>query len=254
MGSRVLCALLLWTAASRAETLREAVDGYLRAAEGAPRPWKIAGNVGITVTEGNSDTLTVTAGAEGAREFEPWKILLKIRAIYAESGGVETANEQVFTERLERALTERSWLFQEFMLEHDEQEALSYRIQFTLGYKRQLVRREGFNLYAEAGGGVLYERFRAATETEGIAQLGFNLDWKLTDHLLFTQSFTIYPSFSEGGEYRFVSESVFTTPIGEKVDLRFSIIDKFDSQPPAGVKENDLQVTLSLAIRFTGAK
>lgn len=252
MWSRMLCGLLLMAAVSGAETLEEAVDGYLRAAEGTSKPWKITGNLGLTVTDGNSDTLTVTAGAEGVKEWDPWKLILKISAIYAESNSVETANEQIFKERLERALTERSWLFQEFMLEHDEQEALSYRIQFTLGYKRQLVKREKFNLFAEAGGGVLYEKFRTTTETEGIAQFGINFDWQITDQLLFTQSITIYPSLSEGGEYRFISESVFTTPIGEKLDLRFAIVDKFDSDPPAGVQENDLQITLAIVIRFTG--
>jgi len=254
MYSRLMCGLLMLAAVSSAETLEEAVDGYVRAAEGAEKPWKVTGSLGITLTSGNSDTLTILVGGEGVKEFDPWKLILKVAAIYAESDSVETANEEIFKERLERALSEKAWLFQEFMLEHDELEDLSYRLQFTLGYKRLLVKKDKFTLYGEAGGGVLYEKFRTTTETEGIAQLGINFEWQLTEQLLFTQVFTVYPSLSDGGEYRFVSESVFTTPIGKKLDLRFAIIDKFDSNPPAGVKENDLQVTLAIVIRFTDEK
>ena len=64
MWSRMMCGLMLLAAVSSAETLQEAVDGYIRAADGASKPWKITGHLGVTVTSGNSDTLTATAGAE----------------------------------------------------------------------------------------------------------------------------------------------------------------------------------------------
>jgi putative salt-induced outer membrane protein YdiY len=254
---RSIAVLLFCAAVAQAETLEEAVRGYVRAAEAEAEetgPWTITGSFGLTFTDGNSDTLTVAAGADGIREWDPWKLILKLRAIYSESEDVESANEEIFIERLERALSERSWIFQEFLAEHDEQEDLNYRLQLTVGYRRQLVKKERFNLFGEIGAGVLYEKFRTMSETEAIAHLGIAFDWKITDNLLFTQVFTVYPSLSNGGEYRFISESVFTSPLSEKLDLRLAIIDKYDSDPVAGVEKNDIQIILALVINFTGKK
>ncbi len=239
---------------AKGETLRDAIEGYIRAMEDSAPPeerWKVTGALGATVTSGNSDTQTLTIGLDAERPWDPWKLFLKERSIYGRSGGVESANEHVLTQRLERALSERAWLFEELLVEHDEQESLDYRLQLIFGYKRLLVKKEKFELTAEAGGGVLHEEFRRAPETEGIAQAGVGFKWQITKQLLFTQNVTIYPSLSDTGEFRLESESVFTTPISGKVDLRFSIVDKFDSSPPAGVEDNDLLVGLSLAIRFT---
>ncbi|MGQ0613171.1 MAG: DUF481 domain-containing protein [Planctomycetaceae bacterium] len=250
---KCLAAILLLASLTWADALDQAVDSYLAAAEESdPGPWTIRGNLGVTLTSGNSDSFTVSAGADASRAWDPWTLFLKAGIVYGKSEGVESASEQTFTERLERAISEKASLFQEFYVEHDEREQLDYRLQFTVGYRRKLVEKENFVLHGEAGGGVLHEEFRTGPETEGIAQVGFDFVWKIGKNLTFTQRVVIFPSLSETGEFRILSESVFTTPLGERLDLRFAIIDKFDSNAPAGVKENDLLVTLSLQIRFTG--
>ncbi len=247
-----LSAILLLAGATWAGALDQAVDSYLAAVEEREAsPWTINGNLGATLTSGNSDAFTVSAGADATRAWDPWTLFLKAAILYGKSEGVENASEQIFTERLERAISEKASLFQEFLFEHDERERLNYRLQFTVGYRRELVEKENFVLHGEAGGGVLHEEFRTAPETEGIAQVGFDFVWKLSKNLTFTQRVVVYPSLSETGEFRVLSESIFTTPLGEQLDLRFAIIDRFDSNAPAGVKENDLLVTLSLQIRFT---
>jgi len=251
MSLRILAGLVLAAALARAETLEQAVDGFVLNAEPKEQRWTITGSFGLTLTDGNSETLTVNAGIDAERSWDPWKLILKATALFSESDDVETANEQVFTERLERALSERAWLFQDLYFEHDEEESLTYRIIFTLGYRRQLVKKESFELFGEVGGGVLHEEFRTSSNTEGLAQLGVSWKWQITDQLLYTQKITIYPSLSEGGEFRLFWESKFTTPIGERLDLELSIIDRYNSDPPAGVEENDLQITLALVISFT---
>jgi len=256
MLKRLMIALLAISSVGFAENLEQAVDGYLAAADPAPAPslWNASGSLGLTITDGNSDTKTLALGAEADRAWDPWHLFLKLSSIYAESEGDETANEQILTERLERALDEKASLFQDLLLEHDEQEDLSYRIQLTFGYKRKLIEKKDFELFGEAGAGILHEEFRTDTQDEAILQFAVSFKWQITKQLLFTQIVTIWPSLSETGEFRLTSESNFTTPIGERLDLRFSIVDRYDSNPPAGVTENDLQVTLSLVIRFTPKK
>jgi len=249
---RTAVALLLLACPALAESLEDAVLAYLAAADdGVPERWQVTGNLGAALTSGNSESLTLAAGAEAKRAFDPWTLGLKFTQIYTRSEGVESANESVLTERLERALSAKAWLFQELLLEHDEREELTARVQLTFGYKRLLRKTDRFTWHAEGGAGVLHEEFRVNPETEAILQIGTDFVWKISDKLTYTQRFVVYPSLSESGEFRFLAESMFTTPLGERVDLRLSIIDKFDSNPIAGVEKNDLLVTISLQVRFT---
>jgi len=276
---RLLCALLAGTAIARAddargpETAQDAVRavlaategvefaqprlsdgfprGYLSAAAETTTPWEITGALGFTLTDGNSDTIQLTVGAGAKREWTLWKLGMKLGILYGESDGDQTASEWLFLERLERKLSEVATIFQDLLLEHDEEEDLRYRIQFTLGYNRRLVKKETFELWGNVGGGVLHEEFFDDSETEGIAQLGINFTWQITKQLKYAQVLTFYPSLSEGGEFRMYWESVFTTPISDRLDLRITILDRYDSNPQAGVEENDLTIAISLAIKFT---
>lgn len=231
-------------------------DGLLAAASpeatGTTKPWDIAGALGFTLANGNSDSITLTIGADAKREWELWKLAMKLGILYAESDGDQTASEWIFLERLERKLSERATIFQDLLLEHDEEEDLRYRIQLTFGYNRRLVKKEEtFELWGNVGAGVLYESFFDASDTEGIAQLGINFTWQITKQLKYTQVITFFPSLSEGGEFRMYWESVFATPIGDRFDLRLTILDRYDSNPQPGTDGNDLTIAISLAVRFT---
>jgi putative salt-induced outer membrane protein len=215
------------------------------------KPWEITGALGFTLTSGNSDTVTLLVGAKALREWEKWKLAMRIGILYAKSNHVETASEWMFVEKLERKLSERATIFQALLLEHDEQEDLAYRIQFTMGYNRRLKKSEKFELWGNVGGGVLYEKFFDDEQTEGIAQVGINFTWQITKTLKYEQIITFFPSLSESGEFRFYWESVFTTPISDRFDLRISILDRYDSNPQPGVKDNDLTIAVALAINFT---
>lgn len=221
------------------------------AADATTMPWEITGALGFTLTDGNSESVTLTFTIDAKREWELWKLFMGIRILYAETEDVESASEWIFLERLQRKLSERATIFQDLLVEHDEQEDLRYRIQFTLGYNRRLVKKENFELWGNVGGGVLHEEFFDESETEAIAQIGITFTWQITKNLKYEQILTFYPSLSEGGEFRMYWESVFTTPISDRFDLRLSIIDRYDSNPQPGIEENDLTIALSLAIKFT---
>jgi putative salt-induced outer membrane protein len=269
MIKRVLCAVLLAAALARAETAEEAIRGYLAGVDDAPArvrtqrlnaaenpvdPWELKAALGFTLTDGNSETITLALGADAKREWPKWKLGMSLKILYTESDGDQTASEWIFFERLERILSEIDTIFQDLLLEHDEEEDLKYRIQLTFGYNRRLKKTEKFELWGNVGGGVLHEEFFNDSQTEAVAQIGINFTWQLTKNLTYAQILTFYPSLSEGGEFRMYWESTFTTPVSERFDLRLSIIDRYDSDPQAGVDENDLTIALTLVLNFTKPK
>jgi len=267
MITRTLLAVVLVGASVRAADLAADVDGYLegldtdvpvKAADpGKPGgPWRIVADLGVTMTDGNSESVTATFGVEAERAWDVWKLLLNWNSIYAESEDVESANEHIFTERLDRELSEISSVFQELRAEHDEQERLRIRLQLSLGYARQLKKTENFELRGEVGAGVLYEEFRNpdTDDTSGELILRLRWTWEITEQLTYKSVLTVYPSLSDGGEFRAEWVNKFSTPVSDRTKLSLSIIDRYDSDPPAGIEGNDILVTLSLTIDFSKQK
>lgn len=255
MFKRTLMSLALLASLASAENLKQAVDGYLKAADRAgSEPWVVTGSFGFALTDGNSRTLTVTAGIDGKKVWDPWTLTLNLTSLYAEDSGDQSANEHIITEKLARKLDEKSSIFQLFSIEHDDEENLHYRLLFTLGYERQLVKKDNYDLKGDIGGGVLHEDYRDNNNTEGIAQIGFTIVWDITKQLKYEGRLVFFPSLSEGGEFRMLFANKFTTPVSDRTDLELVIVDKFNSNAPVGVKENDLLVVLTLKVSFTKPK
>ena len=253
---RYLLCVALFCAATQAETLEQAVHGYLADSDAAKpepqgKPWEITGGLGFAFTDGNSNTMTLAATLDALREWGHWKSKTVVRITYARSDSLETASEWILIERLERALSERASIFFDVWLEHDEFESLDYRIQPTAGYKRRLVKKENFELWGDVGGGFVHNEYRVNPDTEAIGQLGIRFTWQITKNLNYEQVIMLYPSISQGGEGRLVFDAKFTTPISDRVDASLVITDQYTTNPPTGIKNNDVTVILSLAVRFT---
>jgi putative salt-induced outer membrane protein YdiY len=253
MFKRTLMSLALLASLASAENLKQAVDGYLKAAADS-EPWVVTGTFGFALTDGNSETLVVTAGIDGKKVFDPWTLTLNLTSLYAEDSGDQSANEHILTEKLDRKLDEKSSIFQLLMLEHDDEEALHYRLLLTLGYERQLVKKDDYDLKGDIGGGVLYEEYRDTDNTEGIAQIGFTIVWQITKQLKYEGRLVFFPSLSDGGEFRALFSNKFTTPVSERTNLELVIVDKYNSNAPVGVEENDLLIVLTLKVSFTEPK
>jgi len=253
---RHLIALLLVASLAQAETLGESVRGYLAAAETAKTgPWEVTGALGITYTDGVTDTTSISAGVDALREWPEWKLTIRWLSTFTKASGVTQANEHILITRGDYKLSDRASIFGSLLLEYDEIEGVEPRIQFILGYDRKLVTKETFELLGNLGGGVLYEKYPVGgSTTDAIAQAGLDWTWKITKQLTYTQVLRFLPNISESGEYRVISESVFTTPISEMLDLRLTILDQYNSDPLPGVEKNDLKVVLAIAIRFTKPK
>jgi putative salt-induced outer membrane protein len=257
MALRSIFALALLACVARAdgtdESLAAEVDRYVAAAEAEkPKGWVGEASLGFAMTDGNSESMTLALALRAEREWDAWKLLLRENSIFSEADGDESANEHIFLERLERKLSERASLFQDLFLEHDEAEGLTSRLILTVGYARLLKKNEKIELTGEVGGGVLDENFRGGGDnTEPVAQVGALLKWQINKQLLFTQGVKLYPSLSEGGEFRLLSETTLSTPVGEKLTLKLVILDKYNSDPPTGIEENDLTITLNLVYKFS---
>ena len=105
---------------------------------------------------------------------------------------------------------------------------------------------------AEGAIGFEHTNYRDGTESDNGAVLiprGF-LEKKLIGNLQFSEDITLYPSLSEGSEYRLHSETAFINPISDQVAWKFSIINDYNSSPSGNTKKNDFRLISSFDYSF----
>lgn len=258
MMQRAIAALLLFGAAAWAENVPESVvESYLAMAEDSPAEpaekkslWEIKLGLGLTYTEGNSNNTTFGFNGDAVRTWDPWKLLFSIRSLYAEANSVETDNKHVFIERLDRKLSEKDAAFQRLQLDHDAAARLNIRLQFVVGYTRTITKTKEFEFYVDVSAGVQHQNYRnkPSTETDGVFPIAVRFVWKITDQLTWEQRLSFEPRTS--GEYRFVADGAFVTPIGKNLSLRLGILDEYESDPGPNTDNNDLTVALTIVYTF----
>ena len=64
------------------------------------------------------------------------------------------------------------------------------------------------------------------------------------------QDLTLYPSLGDTGEYRLHSETSLINPIDDRLSLRLSLIEDYNSNPAQDTKKNDMQIISALTYSF----
>jgi len=66
----------------------------------------------------------------------------------------------------------------------------------------------------------------------------------------FTEDVVFYPAIDDPEDYRLRSETIFTSPLSEKLSLNLSLIDEYDAKPAKDAKKNDVRLISSLTYSF----
>ena len=237
---------------AEAETRDEAVDWYFAETDSKAKPWKIEGGLGLTFKDGNTDLFNFAGRALLEKRWIEHLLRFTAQSIYSEENDIETASEHILVERYEYYLSEKHRIWQQLWLETDSQESLSLRFVLTGGYGYRFVKTDTFVLWGEVGAGWESETFYGgADKDEAILQFNVEWTWQITKTLKYEQHIQIWPSLSEGGEYKIIWDSKFTMPISDRWSFALIIQDKYDSDPEPGNEENDLTVIFTLTFDFT---
>lgn len=217
-------------------------------------PWSGVVGLGISGAEGNSEKLDVAGRAAAVREGERDTIKLSAVVNYSEQDGEESANEVIVAGRLERNLSERSFIYGGAGLETDKFEDLDLRAILTGGYGRKFRDEEDFKFSGRLGLGVDYSTFRSGgSETVGLLEVGYDLQKDYGETLRFDHTFVLYPELEEFGDnYRAVADFGATVPVGDADDwaVRLGLNFQYDSAPSPGVDKLDTTYLVNLLYKF----
>ncbi len=230
--------------------------------------WSGLLDTGLSLTRGNSDSLTYSLSGKAARVTDRDKISVYTTAIYTDSAinGVTTTTAHAIRGgvRGDLNVSDRLFVFGFTDFEYDQFQDLDLRnvIGGGLGYHAIKTKNTTFDLFAGGSYDADFFGAIAATATTPAAPavnhktgeivLGETFNAKMNNRTTLTEQFSLYPNVSNTGSYRFQFDTTAATKLKNWLSWQVTYSDRYLSDPLPTFKKNDL--LLSTGVRLTFGK
>jgi putative salt-induced outer membrane protein YdiY len=228
--------------------------------------WSGLLDTGLSLTRGNSESLTYSLAGKAARVTDRDKISVYTTAIYSNStvNGLSSTTAHAIRGGVRGDLNvrERVFVFGFTDFEYDQFQDLDLRnvIGGGLGYHVINTKATTFDVFA--GGDYDQDFFGAIAATpttparpaitrkSGEIVLGETFNAKLNNRTSFTEQFSLYPNISDTGSYRFQFDATAATKLKNWLSWQVTYSDRYLSDPLFGFKKNDLILSTGLRLTF----
>jgi putative salt-induced outer membrane protein YdiY len=229
------------------------------AAPEPPLAWGGDADAGLSLTRGNADTMSVDLSSHVTRQTDRDRLALYVASLFANTNtttgqAVTTARSLRGGGRYDHDLFGPAFAFGFADLESDKFQLLNIREVIGTGLGWHVVKTDSaqLNLF----GGLSYNRedFSIRPRTASLirseieAVLGEDAFAPVGDGGSFTEQVTVY--LSRSGERRVAADASLTLPIKGALNARISLSERYLSNPPPGVKKNDILLTSGLSLTF----
>ncbi len=220
------------------------------------KQWRGGLDIGLALTKGNSDT-TKRRNRTWISPKDPERQDQSLRSFNLQSRQYgwrlkTTANTTRFGGRYERDFN-RKWFGYVFTdLERNGQQDLNLRFVPGGGVGYHAIRNESTQLDLLGGMAMNREYFDGSDNdrTSAEAQIGQTLVHQLNSRMLFKEQLFIFPNLTETGEYRINFDASVVTDITRRIGWQLTASDRYLSNPPPGLKQNDLVLTTGIRVKL----
>lgn len=214
-------------------------------------------DTGVSVTRGNSDTLNFSLSGQAVRRTSRDTITAYATSIFANNGTggptKTTANSIGGGLRIDLNVTKRLFVYGLTDFYHDEFQQLDLRniLAGGLGYHVINTKPTTFDVY---GGGAFNQSYYSTPLTlkTGEIMAGEYLSHTVSSRTTFTERLEFFPNLSDTGQYRGTFDAHVVTKLSRWLGWQVSFDDLYVSNPPTGIKKNDLILSTGLRLTFGG--
>ena len=216
-----------------------------------PGKWHGDLNVGASLQSGNTERLTYSIGFNTKRRFKDDRFEFKFLHNYAEEDENLSARNTYGSMKFDHFFSTKWYGYLVVEMLNDRFKDLNLRTIFGPGVGYQVWDDAKKALRFEGGIAYFSEDLRSQEDNHYMtARVAANLEYYITDSLLFTDDFTVFPSIENFGDYTLRNEAAVSTSLGAGWKLKFSNILEQNNNPPPGIEETDLTWLLALGYSF----
>jgi putative salt-induced outer membrane protein len=212
-------------------------------------------DTGLSVTRGNSQTLSFVLSGKAVRKSPRDTITVYANSIFANNSTtgttITTANAIGGGVRMDLNVSDRTFVFGLADFQHDEFQQLDLRSLLGGGFGYHAIKTEAttFDVY---GGGAYDQAFYSTPLTirSGVLNVGESFSHAVSSRTKFSERFDLYPNLSQTGEYRFLLNLGATTALNSWLGWQVTFTDGYVSNPPPLIKKNDVLFSTGLRLTF----
>ncbi|MFC1624386.1 YdiY family protein [Candidatus Omnitrophota bacterium] len=215
--------------------------------------WQRESSLGYNKSSGNTDDSQLLASFRANRKTDHDEFTTKGDFLYSSSNREMDAQKWFGMARYAFSFGERKWYnFYKLESDHDRFANVDYRIIPSVGMGYWFSDEDDWKAMAELGSGLEYTNFRDETDDtdEMVLIPRVFFEKRMFNKSRIKEDIYLYPSLGDTGEFRLHSETVFENPIDDRLSLRFSLVDDYNSDPAKNSKKNDVRFISSLAYSF----
>lgn len=215
------------------------------AAEEKELGWKNSAGIGLSMTDGNSETLVVNAAAKSEHTAEAGILTLGIEGNYGEADdeNVENAKAGANYKRTYDAF----YAYLDGNVLYDDIAAIDYRATVGPGLGKFLVDTEKTKLGVEAGVAYIFEKVAEVEDDYAALRLAQNFSRQVSETAKIFESVEYLPEIEDFDNYLLNAEVGIEAAINSSASIRVSVKNKYDSTPGAGLEHNDVALIAALS-------
>lgn len=235
---------------------------------GAEKTFETSINIGATLTDGNSETLAVSAGlvTEGEKEgigsiragIEGGYGRDTVRETVTDADGIsrerkrdETTSENISAfVHARRTLSRQTFAYVDVAALYDDIAAVDYRLTAGPGLGVYLRKSDTRIISLEAGVTYLREEVDNVFDDYATLRLAQRCEWRFGKNARIWQSAECLPELGDFENYLLTAEIGAEAALNTHLNLRLMLRDKYDSTPGEDLERNDLVLTAGVGIKL----
>jgi putative salt-induced outer membrane protein YdiY len=220
--------------------------------------WDTSLALGANLNQGNTDTMGINAALTTERDTDDMAYRFGIEANYGENtvtatdGGEDT---QKTTQNAKAYANIKKklgvpYLYSDNSVLHDEIGGIDYRVIIGAGGGMYALDDDNDKLGLEAGLAYIIEKFESGDDDEGLSlRLAARHDHTFSETAKCWAGIEYLPRLDDFSDYLLNAEIGTETVLNSTLSLRVVAQDRYDSEPPAGLDENDLALIVALVYK-----
>jgi putative salt-induced outer membrane protein len=222
------------------------------AAPEAKNAWEVTGAAGLTLADGNAESLNYSLQMLASRITETDEIYLSADYFYADDKGIEATNALRLNGQYNRLVNERFYYGVLGSYLNDNVAELDYRFDTNalLGY--YVVKNDRATLAFEAGPGYTWENQGGIKDDYASLRLAEKFEYHFSNRSKLWQSLVFSPEAGDFDNYLLTAEAGIDTLITKQWSLRTFLRHRIDGTPAAGAEKGDTSLMMGLAYSLSG--
>lgn len=218
-----------------------------------PGIWTGSAGAGMSLTNGNSDTVNYSLAFDITRDAKT-RHVLKWTGLYlrGEREGELTVNRISLGFRDQYAITTRTFVYGQVDYLRDTFKLIDYLVAPTAGIGYKLIDTEATKFSADVGGGAVWEKNPdVEVQTDGAVTAGEKLQHQLTETTTLKHATTALWKADDFADGLYTVAVGVAVRMSQSLQLTVDLLDTFKNRPPtAATEKNDVALVVAVTLKY----